>query len=66
MIVVTTDFVPGKKIIEVLGIVKGNTIRVVYEAGPAGFDLYNRLTADSIERCFEFSETLFTICTNSR
>ena len=27
MIVVTTDYIPGKKIVEVLGIVKGNTIR---------------------------------------
>ncbi len=27
MIVVTTDFVPGKKITEALGIVRGNTIR---------------------------------------
>lgn len=28
---------------------EGNTIRVVYEAGPGGFDLYDRLTADGIE-----------------
>ncbi|MFC1693916.1 YbjQ family protein [Candidatus Latescibacterota bacterium] len=27
MIVVTTDYIPGKKIVEVLGTVKGNTIR---------------------------------------
>jgi uncharacterized protein YbjQ (UPF0145 family) len=27
MIVVTTDFVPGKKIIKTLGVAKGNTIR---------------------------------------
>jgi len=27
MIVVNTDFIPGKKIIKSLGIVKGNTIR---------------------------------------
>jgi len=27
MIVTTTDFVPDKKILEILGIVKGNTIR---------------------------------------
>lgn len=27
MIVVSTDFVPGKKIIKALGLVKGNTIR---------------------------------------
>lgn len=28
---------------------EGNTIRVVYEAGPGGFDLYDRLTVDGIE-----------------
>ena len=28
---------------------KGNYIRIVYEAGPGGFDLYDRLTADGIE-----------------
>jgi transposase len=28
---------------------KGATIRVAYEAGPAGFELYDRLTADGIE-----------------
>jgi transposase len=28
---------------------EGATIRVVYEAGPAGFDLYDRLTDDGIE-----------------
>lgn len=28
---------------------EGNTIRVVYEAGPGGFDLYDRLTTDGIE-----------------
>ncbi len=27
MIVVTTDFVPGRKIVEAIGIVRGNTIR---------------------------------------
>lgn len=27
MIVVTTDFIPGKNIVKVLGMVKGNTIR---------------------------------------
>ena len=28
---------------------EGNTIRVAYEAGPGGFDLYDRFTADGIE-----------------
>jgi len=28
---------------------KGNYVRIVYEAGPGGFDLYDRLTADGIE-----------------
>ncbi|HDM78263.1 MAG TPA: IS110 family transposase, partial [Deltaproteobacteria bacterium] len=27
----------------------GNYLRIVYEAGPGGFDLYDRLTADGIE-----------------
>jgi len=28
---------------------KGSCVRIVYEAGPGGFDLYDRLTADGIE-----------------
>ena len=28
---------------------EGNTIQVAYEAGPVGFDLYDRLTVDGIE-----------------
>jgi len=28
---------------------KGNHVRIVYEAGPGGFDLYDRLTDDGIE-----------------
>ena len=28
---------------------KGNHLRIVYEAGPGGFDLYDRLTEDGIE-----------------
>lgn len=27
---------------------KGNYVRIVYEAGPGGFDLYDRLTAHGI------------------
>ena len=34
---------------KVLSQFKGNYVRVVYEAGPGGFDLYDRLTADGIE-----------------
>lgn len=28
---------------------KGNYVRIAYEAGPGGFDLYDRLTADGID-----------------
>ena len=28
---------------------KGNYVRIAYEAGPGGFDLYDRLAADGIE-----------------
>jgi transposase len=34
---------------KVLDRFKGNYVRIVYEAGPGGFDLYDRLTADGIE-----------------
>jgi hypothetical protein len=34
---------------KVLARFKGNHVRIVYEAGPGGFDLYDRLTADGIE-----------------
>ena len=34
---------------EVLSQFKGARIRVAYEAGPAGFSLYDELTADHIE-----------------
>ena len=34
---------------KVLSQFKGNYVRVVYEAGPGGFDLHDRLTADGIE-----------------
>jgi transposase len=34
---------------KVLSQFKGNYVRIVYEAGPGGFDLYDRLTADGIE-----------------
>ena len=34
---------------KVLSQFKGSYVRIVYEAGPGGFDLYDRLTADGIE-----------------
>ena len=34
---------------KILPQIKGNYVRIVYEAGPGGFDLYDRLTADGIE-----------------
>ena len=34
---------------KVLAKFKGNYVRIAYEAGPCGFDLYDRLTADGIE-----------------
>ena len=63
MIVVTTDFVPGKKIIGVSGLVKGNTIR----ARHVGKDIlaafknviggeieeYTKMIAESREQCLD-------------
>ena len=37
------------KLKKILTRFKGNTVRVAYEAGPSGFDLYDKLTADGIE-----------------
>ena len=34
---------------KILSRFKGNHVRIVYEAGPGGFDLYDRLTDDGIE-----------------
>ncbi len=34
---------------KILARFKGNHVRIVYEAGPGGFDLYDRLTDDGIE-----------------
>jgi len=34
---------------KILSRFRGNCIRIVYEASPGGFDLYDRLTADGIE-----------------
>jgi len=40
------DYGKFKKVLDRL---KDNTLRVAYEAGPSGFDLYDRLTGDGIE-----------------
>lgn len=34
---------------KILAQFKGNYVRIAYEAGPGGFSLYDRLTADGIE-----------------
>ncbi|UCG14079.1 MAG: hypothetical protein JSU72_06315 [Deltaproteobacteria bacterium] len=34
---------------KILAQFKGNYVRIAYEAGPGGFHLYDRLTADGIE-----------------
>jgi len=63
MIVVTTDFIPGKKIVEVVGLVRGNTIR----ARHLGKDIlaglknmvggeieeYTKMIAESREQCLD-------------
>jgi len=63
MIVVTTDYIPGKKIIEAVGLVRGNTIR----ARHVGRDIlaalknivggeiedYTKMIAESREQCFD-------------
>ena len=45
---------------KVLGKFKGSYIHIVYEAGPCGFDLYDRLTADGIE-CIVTPPSLISI-----
>ena len=37
------------KLKRILTRLEGNSVRVAYEAGPSGFDLYDKLTADGIE-----------------
>jgi transposase len=44
---------------------QGNTLRVAYEAGPAGFDLYDKLTADGIE-CIVVPPSLIPIESGNR
>ena len=34
---------------KILSQFKGNHVRIVYEAGPGEFDLYDKLAADGIE-----------------
>ena len=63
MIVVTTDYIPGKKIVEAVGLVRGNTIR----ARHVGRDIlaglknivggeiedYTKMIAESREQCLD-------------
>ncbi len=63
MIIVTTDYIPGKKIVKVFGLVKGNTIR----ARHIGKDIlaglknivggeieeYTKMLAESREQCLD-------------
>lgn len=63
MIIVTTDYIPGKKIVKVFGLVKGNTIR----ARHLGKDIlaglknivggeieeYTKMLAESREQCLD-------------
>jgi uncharacterized protein YbjQ (UPF0145 family) len=63
MIVVTTDFIPGKKVTEVIGLVKGNTIRARHLgkdilAGIKGMiggeiEEYTKMIAESREQCID-------------
>ena len=42
---------------KVLSQLKSNYVRIVYEAGPAGFDLYDRLTQDIVVVFFGLKST---------
>ena len=63
MIVVTTDFIPGKRVTEVIGLVKGNTIRARHLgkdilAGLKGMiggeiEEYTKMIAESREQCLD-------------
>jgi len=44
---------------------KGNYVRIVYEAGPGGFELYDRLTTDGIE-CIVIPPSLIPTQSGSR
>lgn len=63
MIVVTTDFIPGKRVAEVVGLVRGNTIRARHLgkdilAGLKGMiggeiEEYTKMMAESREQCLD-------------
>ena len=63
MIVVTTDFIPGKKIVEVVGLVRGNTIRARHLGkdilaalkGMVGGEIeeYTKMLGESREQCLD-------------
>ena len=63
MIVVTTDFVPGKRVTDVVGLVRGNTIRARHLgkdilAGLKGMiggeiEEYTKMIAESREQCLD-------------
>ncbi len=67
MIITTTDLVPGKRIIRVLGLVKGNTIRsrhlgkdiLASFKNIAGGEIrqYTKLIAESREQCLDRMRT---------
>jgi len=63
MIVVTTDFIPGKKVVDVLGLVRGNTIRARHIGKDILAELknmvggeieeYTKMMAESREQCLD-------------
>ncbi|HUT64403.1 MAG TPA: YbjQ family protein [Anaerolineae bacterium] len=63
MIVVTTDYIPGKKIVKALGIVRGNTIRarhigkdilaVLKNIVGGEIEEYTKMISESREQCLD-------------
>jgi len=63
MIVVTTDSIPGKRVVKTLGLVKGNTIRARHVGkdilaglkGLVGGEIieYTKMVAESREQCLD-------------
>ena len=63
MIVVSTDFIPGKRIVEVVGLVRGNTIRsrhlgkdiLAALKGLVGGEIeeYTKMLGESREQCLD-------------
>ncbi len=53
------------KLKALLARLQGNILRVAYEAGPAGFDLYDKLRADGIE-CIVVPPSLIPIESGNR